>query len=129
MSRYRNYAYYQHSIAASRALQATRQDLVNAFITKLVDLHTKYGSKERAPLLAKLELDLILVERSSDLSLGEEEWKKLFTEYWTRWGSKGSIVPELEAIAGDRREWVQELLERRIAEGQVCPTRLPCEGC
>jgi N-terminal acetyltransferase B complex non-catalytic subunit len=129
MDRYRNYAYYQHSINASRALQATRQDLVKGFITKLDDLHVKHGSKERAPLLAKLELDLMLAERSSDLALGEEEWKKLVTEYWTRWGSKGSIVPELEAIAGIRKAWVHELLERRIAEGQVCPTRLPCEGC
>jgi N-terminal acetyltransferase B complex non-catalytic subunit len=129
MIRYRNYAYYQHSIVASRALLATRQDLVKAFLTKLDDLHAKYGSKERAPLLAKLELDLILVERSSDLALTEEEWKTLVTEYWTRWGSKGSIVPELEAIAGGRKAWVQELLEGRIADGQVCPTRLPCEGC
>jgi N-terminal acetyltransferase B complex non-catalytic subunit len=122
MNRYRNYAYYQHSITASRALLSTRQDLVKVYITKLDDLHVKHVSKERAPLLAKLELDLILVERSSDLALAEEEWKTLVTEYWTRWGSKGSIVPELEAIAGDRREWVKDLLERRIAEGQVCLT-------
>jgi len=51
--------------------------------------------------------------------LSEEEWKQLVTEYWTRWGVKGSIVPELEAIVGSRTTWVMELLVTRIAEGQV----------
>jgi len=68
-------------------------------------------------LLAKLGLDLHL--SSSDMVLSEEEWKQLVTEYWTRWGAKGSIVPELEAIAGSRTAWVQEIMETRIAEGQV----------
>jgi hypothetical protein len=51
--------------------------------------------------------------------LPEDEWKKLGTEYWTKWGAKGSIVPELEAIAGSRTAWVQEIMETCIAEGQV----------
>lgn len=76
--------------------------------------------KERAPLLAKLELDLQL--SSSDMALPEEEWEKLVTEYWTRWGVKGSIVPELEAIAGSRTAWIQEMMDKRIAEGQVSYT-------
>lgn len=73
--------------------------------------------KERAPLLAKVELDLHLI--STDLALSEQGWKQLVNEYWMRWGSKGSIVPELEAIAGSRTAWVQEMVEIRIAEGQV----------
>jgi hypothetical protein len=115
--RYRNYAYYQHSITASKALLATRPDLVKGFISKLDELQAQHGMKERAPLLAKLELDLNLL--NTDLALPEEEWKKLVAEYWTRWGVKGSIVPELEAIAGSRTAWVQEIMDTRIAEGQV----------
>jgi hypothetical protein len=114
--RYRNYAYYQHSIEASKALIATRPELVKRFIEKLDELHQKYGTKERAPLLAKLELDLSL---PSDLALSEEDWKKLVLEYWTNWGAKGSIVPELEAIVGSRTTWLLEIMEKRIAEGQV----------
>jgi hypothetical protein len=60
-----------------------------------------------------------LKERTSDLALSEGEWKKLVSEYWTKWGSKGSIVPELEAVAGDRLPWIQALMESRIAESQV----------
>jgi len=115
--RYRNYAYYQHSISASKALLASRPDLVKRFFSKLDELHALYGTKERAPLLAKLESDLHL--SSSDMVLSEEEWKKLVLEYWTRWGAKGSIVPELEAITGSRTAWVQEMMDTRIAEGQV----------
>jgi len=115
--RYRNYAYYQHSISASKALLATRPDLVKGFVSKLDELHVQYGTKERAPLLAKLELNLHL--SNTDLALPEEEWKKLVMEYWTRWGAKGSIVPELEAITGSRTAWVQEIMDTRIAEGQV----------
>jgi hypothetical protein len=115
--RYRNYAYYQHSISASKALLTTRPELVKRFISKLDELHAQYGTKERAPLLAKLELDLHL--STTDLALAEDEWKKLVAEYWTRWGAKGSIVPELEAIAGSRMDWVQEMMGSCIAEGQV----------
>lgn len=115
--RYRNYAYYQHSIAASKALLGTRPDLVKGFASKLDELHAQHGTKERAPLLAKLELDLHLP--TADLALPEEEWKKLVMGYWTRWGAKGSIVPELEAITGSRTAWVQEMMDTRIAEGQV----------
>jgi hypothetical protein len=92
--RYRNYAYYQHSNTASKALLATRPHLVKGFISKLDELHAQHGTKERAPLLAKLELDLNL--SNTDLALPEDEWKKLVMEYWTKWGAKGSIVPELE---------------------------------
>jgi len=120
MNRYRNYAYYQHSISASKALLSTRPDLVKAFIAKLDELHEQHGSKERAPLLAKLELDLELMKRFSDQALVEDEWKRLVKEYWTRWGSKGSIVPELEAVVGGRKAWLRESMEGRIAEGQVC---------
>jgi len=117
MIRYRNYAYYLHSISASKALLASRPDLVKRFISRLDELYVQYGTKERAPLLAKLELDLHL--SNSDMALPEDEWKQLVSEYWTRWGAKGSIVPELEATAGSRTAWVQEMMAARIAEGQV----------
>jgi len=77
----------------------------------------QYGTKERAPLLAKLELDLHL--SNSDMALPEDEWKQLVSEYWTRWGAKGSIVPELEAITGSRTALVHEMMVTRKAEGQV----------
>jgi hypothetical protein len=118
--RYRNYAYYQHSNTASKALLATRPHLVKGFISKLDELHAQHGTKERAPLLAKLELDLNL--SNTDLALPEDEWKKLVMEYWTKWGAKGSIVPELEAVAGSRTAWIQEMMDTRIAEGQVSYT-------
>ena len=115
--RYRNYAYYQHSILASKALLATRPELVKAFIVKLDELHEQHGSKERAPLLARLEMDVHLM--STEFAIPEDEWKKLVIEYWTKWGAKGSIVPELEAI-GSRAAWLQEeLMQKRITEGQV----------
>lgn len=87
--------------------------LRNAF----VELDAEVGEKERAPKLARLELDLELAKRSSDLAMPEEEWEREMMAYWTRWGSKGSVVTELEGVVGERQEWLNGVMERRIPEG------------
>jgi N-terminal acetyltransferase B complex non-catalytic subunit len=114
----RNYAYYQHSITAAKALVASKPDLVRGLID-VPELDGTIGEKERAPKLARLELDLALVQHSSDMAMSETDWKEVVMDYLNKWGSKGSIVPELEAIVGKRKEWLATELESRIASGQV----------
>lgn len=115
----RNYAYYQHSITAAKALLASKPDLVRGLIDVLLELDGRIGDKERAPKLARLELDLALLQHSSDMAMSETDWKEMVTDYLNKWGSKGSIVPEVEGIVGDRKEWLATELESRIASGQV----------
>lgn len=132
LGRRRNYAYYRHSILAAKALlQAktkTKPDLVEKLRDTFISLDKEIGEKERAPRLARLELDLILVKsvKSSggiDLALSRQEWEEMVMSYWNRWGSKGSIIPELEGIVsegeGDRKEWFRSVIESRIAQGHV----------
>jgi hypothetical protein len=122
MSRRRNYAYYQHSILAAEALLETKIEHVRALLDVLVELDGQIGEKERAPRLARLELDLMLKRESSELAMEEDDWKVLVVEYLSKWGSKGSVVPELEGIVGDKKDWLQGELEKRIAAGQVGST-------
>jgi hypothetical protein len=122
MSRRRNYAYYQHSILAAKALLGAKIEHVRALLDVLVELDSQIGEKERAPRLARLELDLMLKRESSELAMEEDDWKVLVVEYLSKWGSKGSVVPEIEGIVGDKKDWLQGELEKCIAAGQVGPT-------
>lgn len=121
--RRRNYAYYQHSILAAEALLKTKPDLVKKLKEAFIWLEKETGEKERAPKLARLELDQVLAKQSSDLALSRQEWEEMVVSYWNRWGSKGSIVPELEGVVGkgegDRKEWFKGVMENRIAESHV----------
>lgn len=119
MIRQRNYAYYRHSIYAASALLKTKPELVEKLRDTLIALDKEIGEKERAPRLAQLELDNMLVTRSSPLAMGNTEWEGLVSSYWNRWGSKGSTVAELEGIVGERKEWLRETMKERVGAGHV----------
>lgn len=119
MGRRRNYAYYRHSIIAARALLPTKSALVEKLRKALIDLDEEIGEKERAPKLARLELDLKLAQGASELSMPVDQWKDLVSSYWTRWGSKGSVVPELEGVQGERSAWLRDMMGEIISKGHV----------
>ena len=61
-------------------------------------LHAEIGEKERAPRLAVLELDEVLAKSHHASAMPDEQWTDMAEAYWSRWGSKGSVVTELEGI-------------------------------
>lgn len=126
----RNYAYYRHSIRAAVALQSP--DSINHLIDTLHSLRSITGDHERAPSLALLELDMRLRQApfSEDESnhkwkqLSEDDWKQEVERYWTRWGSKGSTVVELEAIAEDKQQRLEEFLTSCSTAKHVSSTHI-----
>ncbi|KAK4685849.1 N-terminal acetyltransferase B complex non-catalytic subunit, partial [Tremellales sp. Uapishka_1] len=57
------------------------------------------GKKERAPMLALLELEM-RVRNAQNNGKTDEEWVEMVKVYWERWGSKGSCVTEIEGVIG-----------------------------
>jgi len=91
-------------------------ELVEKTVELFNDLDERIGEKERAPLLGALEIE---VERKS---MEIDQWMKVVLKYWTRWGSKGCVVSELEGIASGDDERVARLVEmmkRRTEEGHA----------
>lgn len=117
--RTRNYAYYRHSILAATALLPTHPELVEKVRAEFVRLDQEIGKRERAPKLARLELDLELVKASSDLTLSQDEWEGEVLSYWNKWGSKGPVVAELDGVVGQRQVWLQGVMEKRASEGHT----------
>jgi hypothetical protein len=89
--------------------------------SSLKALHEQIGSRERSPSLLILELDNTLIKRGLE-GMEESRWKKLVEEYWVSWGSRGSIVSELEGIVrGDheRREIILSMAKEKAANPHV----------
>jgi len=94
-----NYAFYTHVLTA---LEGAYSDERAAKVAAVLDgLVGSMGSKERAPALARLELDAALRRRGKGLP--EAEWTTKVNEYLDRWGSKWTTVDELPRIAGADR--------------------------
>lgn len=90
-------------------------------IAILKTLEAAIGGKERAPLLALLEFDNAVSESNK---VSDADWEKAVERYWSRWGSKGSIVTELEGVApeGRKRDVLSRKLEDRSAGSHVSHT-------
>jgi N-terminal acetyltransferase B complex non-catalytic subunit len=73
-------------------------------------LYKKIGEKERAPLLAILELDNVLVKAGGESTMKDRIFEGYIRDYWGRWGSKGCVVSEIEGIC-DGEEWKVEKVE------------------
>ncbi|WRT66679.1 uncharacterized protein IL334_003639 [Kwoniella shivajii] len=114
----RNYAYYRYLLFT---IQDIPTDLraVESIDELLVTLEKEIGSKERAPSLARLELQSSIRRKNvpSSILLDDERWLKLVEQYWIKWGSKGPIVTELEGIIGDddieRKEIMREFVTKQ----------------
>lgn len=110
----RNYAFYRYLLKTvshvEQKIEETKQFFKN--------LDQEVGQKERAPCLALLELDNSVPELKR-MSMGE--WEKMVDTYWSRWGSKGSIVTELEGIATvpSKREYISRILVDRSSGSHV----------
>ncbi|WVQ99727.1 hypothetical protein IAU59_006869 [Kwoniella sp. CBS 9459] len=108
----RNYAFYRYLLLATAKSTA---DAATFGITDnlLHSLHASIGHKERAPAAAALELQNILRSKgiTGDVQLSDEDWLKAVEQYWIQWGSKGSIVTELEGIAGEDTKRRETLLK------------------
>lgn len=104
-----NYAYYRHILACFAKLPSAE---VAAEIAGLFgDLETRIGGKERAPLLALLELDDTLRRLQIAGALELPAWEDAVRRYLARWGSKGSTITELTGVAGGRLPRVVELVQ------------------
>ena len=85
-------------------------------------LDERLGEKERAPLLAMLEVDLHIAEAEMSGTLKPDEWITQLQRYWDRWGSKGCVVSELEGIIGKdevRTGKLVEMMRTRTTERHV----------
>ncbi|WWD16993.1 hypothetical protein CI109_101429 [Kwoniella shandongensis] len=112
----RNYAHYRYLLEATEKSGFSAIDETNAL---LVDLQDKVGSKERAPALALIELrcrSRTKSEKTTETANDIDDVEKV-QEYWIRWGSKGSIITEIEGIWGDgeRKEKIVEFLKQQAA--------------
>ncbi|CAK9781194.1 hypothetical protein CC85DRAFT_331142 [Cutaneotrichosporon oleaginosum] len=101
-----NYAFYRHLMEAAR--DAERREKAVALFRDLVP---KIGAKERAPLLALLELDM----RAPSLS--EEEWEATVHEYLARWGGKWTAQSDLAGIVGTHGDTLKKVMK----EAAGCP--------
>ncbi|ORY26335.1 N-acetyltransferase B complex non catalytic subunit-domain-containing protein [Naematelia encephala] len=76
----RNYAFYQHLLVLARLAKIDASDIIK-------DLHESIGPKERAPLLAMLELT--------------EDKSELVKQYWAKWSSTGPTLREVWDVLDD----------------------------
>lgn len=118
----RNFAYYRHwTDCLAQILQAAGNPASHPVLTEtkqlLIDLETQHGSRERAPLLALLELHT----RATQEMVGEpQEWFDLLERYWDAWGSKNVACDELDGvIPEDRFTEVVEMLKLTIKSDHV----------
>ena len=112
MFRQRNYVFYRYIIRWARE----ESELVKETETLFMGLDAEIGEKERAPLLAQLELEM------GSRTMQDEEWMAVVETYWTRWGSKGCVVSELEGVIGEDEERlgrVLDMMRRRVTHGHV----------
>ena len=115
--RQRNYANYRYLsfCALASASPADVQSVRDTF----EQLHAAIGSRERAPALAILDLDIQLSIASEDRLL-TEEWTRAVESYWARWGAKGVVLPDLLSVIGQRRGEMLELAKQWLAGETVC---------
>lgn len=110
-NRRRNYAFYRYLIRCAQT-----SELVKKTDTVFSELDEEIGEKERAPLLARLELE------KATIAMSDEEWAALVERYWTRWGSKGSMISELEGIASGnevRLSKLEGMMKYEVTKGHV----------
>ncbi|WOO81229.1 N-alpha-acetyltransferase 25, NatB auxiliary subunit [Vanrija pseudolonga] len=111
-----NYAYYRHILACFAKLPSAE---VAAEVAGLFgDLEARIGGKERAPLLALLELDDTLrrLQVAGAAPLEQPAWEDAVRRYLARWGSKGSTITELVGVAGERLPRVVEIVKEVTAK-------------
>ncbi|WWC88996.1 uncharacterized protein L201_003913 [Kwoniella dendrophila CBS 6074] len=118
----RNYSYYRHLLICTENL-ISNPEIVKSTYDLIHNLEVEIGSKERSPLLAKLELQLILRKNKmikSDIILENDKWIKEVEKYWISWGSKGSIITEIEGLVEkddeERRDLVRRFLEKQASQ-------------
>nr|XP_018262725.1 uncharacterized protein I303_04205 [Kwoniella dejecticola CBS 10117]OBR84883.1 hypothetical protein I303_04205 [Kwoniella dejecticola CBS 10117] len=119
----KNYAYYRHLLLSLQNLiLLERTDKIRVIDDLLDEIEKEIGLKERSPALARLELQSILRKQrtSSDVILDNDVWLKVVEKYWIQWGSKGSIVSEIEGIVNkddeERKILVKEFVEKQAAQ-------------
>ncbi|WWC69868.1 uncharacterized protein I206_103811 [Kwoniella pini CBS 10737] len=119
----RNYAYYRHLLLSFESLLLLSNiDNLKSVSDLLHDLELDIGKRERSPLLAQLELQSILRKHTveSDVVLDSPNWLKAVEKYWIQWGSKGSVVSELEGIVfvnePEKKRLVAEFMEKQASQ-------------
>ncbi|WWD03229.1 hypothetical protein V865_001280 [Kwoniella europaea PYCC6329] len=119
----RNYSYYRHLLVSTEHLLSNEAQIMSTD-DLLQNLEEEIGAKERSPSLARLELQKTLRKNQSqsDRVWDNEKWLKAVERYWIHWGSKGSIISELEGIVDkndeERKGLVEQLLEKQASQQQ-----------
>ena len=87
-----------------------RQYLQTALQT-LNDLSKRFGNQERAPLLARLEINRRLRELQAEVEAptGEDGDDALLQAYWTDFGHKGSVLDDLGPYVTGQSDFVATL--------------------
>jgi len=98
---------------------ALGETLFDKTLDYLREVDALIGAKERSPLLAILELDS---KRGDGGGVVSDQWVKDVETYWSRWGSKQSVVTELEAAIATseaKSSKVLNLLEEKRKSSHV----------
>ncbi|OCF74339.1 hypothetical protein I204_04710 [Kwoniella mangroviensis CBS 8886] len=117
----RNYSYYRHLLLCIGHLVSSGEQ-VRSTDDLLQKLEQELGTKERSPSLARLELQKILRKNQpqSDRVWDNETWLKAVEKYWIHWGSKGSIVTEIEGVLDkddeERKGLVERLMDKQASQ-------------
>ncbi|KAK8864694.1 hypothetical protein IAR55_001946 [Kwoniella newhampshirensis] len=112
----RNYAFYRYLVEATEnaGFESTSQS--NSLLRTLEE---DFGPKERAPSLARIELRCRLRSKlkAATKQFDDIDGVKDVEQYWALWGSKGSIITEIEGVWGDgeRKEKIVGFLKQRAA--------------
>ncbi len=97
-----------------------REELLEKTDKVLLDLDERIGEKERAPLLARLDLE------KDRKTMTDEEWVGLVERYWWKVGSKGCVATELESVADGnevRLKTLSGMMKKRTTAGHVSQSR------
>ena len=105
----RNYAFYRQFLRATS--HPANASIPSETLETLEAVHAEIGEKERAPRLAILELDQTLKQTNHSTTMSIEDWSGKAMEYWERWGSKGSVVTEMEGVVGEDEAKAEALVK------------------
>ena len=101
-------------IRATIELAATDLEIVSRTLGSLVETAEAIGTKERAPLLAQLDMDKQIRALQMTSPITDDDWKAKMTLYWEKWGSRGCVIEDVDSVLGDipgRLKVVLEILQ------------------
>ncbi|BEI85550.1 hypothetical protein CcaverHIS002_0509510 [Cutaneotrichosporon cavernicola] len=99
-----NYAFYRYLMEAAKD-----DERLQKAAALFRDLVVKIGEKERAPILAVLELDL-------KAPMPEAEWEATVRDYLARWGGKWTAQSDLTGVVGTHAAVLKGIMKEAASQ-------------